>query len=190
MNIQNALKISGFTHPAELTWLAGQAAKVNAGQNIAEIGCWMGRSTRAMADNTDATIYAIDTWKGSGKEHEKVLANQPENYLLEEFAKNIGEEHLQGPRHHVRPLEDTSLKAADYLGGGCYDLRFAMIFIDGAHDYESVKADILAWQPLLLPGGMLCGHDFDGGRPGVVKAVRELLPNPRMAGAGSIWFAG
>lgn len=66
-----------------------------------------------------------------------------------------------------------------------------MVFIDGDHSYEGCKADIEAFFPLLLPGGILAVHDFlkgdlqpdpDGPHPknwpGVDSAVQELLiPN-------------
>jgi hypothetical protein len=49
-----------------------------------------------------------------------------------------------------------------------------------------VKADILAWMPLLKEGGVMAGHDYDPGWPGVVQAVQELVPNHRVV-AGEIW---
>jgi predicted O-methyltransferase YrrM len=33
------------------------------------------------------------------------------------------------------------------------------VFIDGAHDEASVRADMLGWWRKIKPGGALCGHD-------------------------------
>jgi hypothetical protein len=57
------------------------------------------------------------------------------------------------------------------------------------HDYGKVKEDILAWRPLLVPGGLLCGHDYSWEEwgVGVIRAVDELLPD-RQVGPESIWW--
>lgn len=185
MNLENALKIPGWTSEAELRWLAEQASTR---RRVVEIGAWMGRSTYAMALHMadDAHLYAVDTWRGTQGEHDTELAGKPEDWLLERFVHYVGLERIEYP-HKVRPCRMESTAAADYLGLGSYQMTFDMIFIDAAHDYESVKADILAWRPLLAPGGLLCGHDYDAGRPGVVRAVRELIPNHTAVRVGSLW---
>jgi len=46
-----------------------------------------------------------------------------------------------------------------------------LIFIDGNHDYDDVRADIANYFPLLSPGGIMFGDDFAWA--GVSKAVNE-----------------
>lgn len=67
---------------------------------------------------------------------------------------------------------------------GPYDV----IYIDADHAYDSVKADIEAFAPLLSPGGFLAGHDYHDGFPGVVRAVDEFRGDrPLTRFADSSW---
>jgi hypothetical protein len=66
-----------------------------------------------------------------------------------------------------------SLDAVSRFGDHSLDF----VFIDASHEYEDVKADIIAWIPKIKPGGVLAGHDyyiddFDY-YPGVKQAVNE-----------------
>lgn len=45
------------------------------------------------------------------------------------------------------------------------------VYIDAAHDFNSVCADLKAWWPKVEAGGILAGHDYDPTHPGVVAAV-------------------
>jgi hypothetical protein len=47
------------------------------------------------------------------------------------------------------------------------------VFLDGDHRHDAVAADIRAWMPKVKKGGLICGHDFTPGWPGVVQAVKE-----------------
>jgi predicted O-methyltransferase YrrM len=181
VDLTKALAIDGWMSEPELRWLAEQAEKHN---QIVEIGSWMGRTTRALADNARGTVYAVDTWKGSA-ETEQFLKDKAPGELFQIFARNLAD-HIQSLK--VRPMPSASLTIAGFFAQAGF--RFDMIFIDAAHDYENVKNDILAWRPLLAEHGLFCGHDYDLGYPGVVQAVRELIaPVPsQAAGGSSIWY--
>ena len=49
------------------------------------------------------------------------------------------------------------------------------VYIDGNHNYESVKEDIEHYYPLVKPNGFFGGHDFYGNFKGVVLAVTEFV---------------
>lgn len=51
------------------------------------------------------------------------------------------------------------------------------VYIDGAHDCNSVSADIAAWWDRLATGGVLAGHDYDPSHPGVMDAVDRFARN-------------
>jgi predicted O-methyltransferase YrrM len=176
MNIENAKKIFGWMPESELAWLATQAAVY---KNIVEIGSFMGRSTRALADNTRGTITAVDTWAGSDEDqHRQLLEGKPKDWLFDEFKTNMA------TTTNVAMIRQPSLGAASNFTAS--NARFDFIFIDASHDYANVKADILAWGPLLAEGGVLCGHDFHSGAPGVMQAVDELLTGYKLF--ESIWY--
>jgi len=166
MNINRARLIRGWMDEVELTWLAQQAETHS---KIVEIGSFLGRSCRVLCDNTQGTVTAVDTW---GIQHP---AYGDTTGLFEKFKENmIGCENL-------RVIKMMSLDAAKELAGETFD----MVFIDADHRFEAVKADIAAWQPLVVPGGLLCGHDYDD-HDEVKRAVDEMLPGAK-AEANSIW---
>jgi Methyltransferase domain len=68
-----------------------------------------------------------------------------------------------------------------------------VVFLDGSHEYEAVRRDILAWMPRIKSGGMLAGHDINDHYPGVGRAVHELCPGAEVrpaaeeGGWGGCW---
>jgi len=182
VNIEAAQAIRGWMHDGELQWLAEQAEK---SRTIIEIGCAYGRSTRAIADNQAAgIIYSVDTWAGSADE---LATNHADfqylhgDFAFTEFCENLWQPIAAGK---IIPLRMHSANAAALLARK--EIRADFIFIDGAHDYESVKADITNFLPLLAPGGIFAGHDYDENWPGVMRAVNQLLPSATPL--GRIWL--
>jgi predicted O-methyltransferase YrrM len=173
IDITRALSIPGYMEPAELTWLATQASQSHL---IAEIGSWQGRSTRALADHTPGTVFAIDHFLGV-PELLYELTDRPPWWLYKTFTMHLID------RENVVPVRRSSRDAARLLAA----LRFDLVFIDGSHVYEDVKDDIRRWKPLVAPGGILSGHDTLSAT-GVEHAVSELLPQAELAEGTDIWW--
>lgn len=178
MNLTNALLISDYQcdeRTAELNWLAEQASYRH---KIAEVGSYKGCTARVMADNTNGKVYCIDTFAGSVGEADmaRLLAENGPNWLYDTCRNN-----LSGLGNVIIMRMDSIAAAKELSQGHVFD----MIFLDASHDYDSVKADLLAWMPLLRPGGLLCGHDRQW--DGVAKAIDELVPDHRV-GVGAIWY--
>jgi predicted O-methyltransferase YrrM len=149
-----------------------------------EIGSWKGRSAAFMAveilnSNKKIDFYCVDTWQGSEEHAEDEVIKQ--NNLYDEFIKNT-----EPVKHIISPIRKTSLSASESFPNECFDF----IFIDAAHDYENVKADIQAWFPKLKKGGIIAGHDYHPSWEGVVKAVDEwsLLGNKRIFASNTSWI--
>jgi predicted O-methyltransferase YrrM len=159
MNLENALKIQGCMEPDELQWLAEQASRH---ERIVEVGSFLGRSTRAMADNTSGWVLAFDDWFGprdinmDGRDHIYEVFRKNMNGLVESGKVMI----LQGDHGDLNVIP--------------VGLQPDMVFIDGAHEYESVKRDLQIWKNKIIIGGLICGHDAQMGS--VQQALREELP--------------
>ncbi len=145
----------GWMSPAELEWLGHQAAKM---RSVVEIGCLHGRSSFALATACPGIVYCIDPWSDDG---------------FASWTSSVGNvfTNVVGIRE---PSPSAGVHVPDPVD---------MVFIDGAHDYDSVIADISYWLPRTQV--LLCGHDyvpFSGLNPGeaqgfpdVKRAVDELL---------------
>lgn len=59
-----------------------------------------------------------------------------------------------------------------------WNIPIDLLFIDGDHNYEGVKADTEEFWPHVKPGGTVLLHDYDGqNAPGVPKWIDERFPN-------------
>lgn len=181
IDISNALNIEGWMSEAELTWLAQTAAKCI---NAIEIGSWRGRSTRAIGDHIRGTLIAVDHWLGDDEET-KALEDKYITWKTP-LTTRIDYETLGGDEiykifHHnlkdlivscrVIPIRASSREAAQLLKGQQVDF----VFIDGSHTESGCGADIDLYLPLVRPGGIISGHDYDHvpWHAGVRKAVND-----------------
>ena len=180
IDITRALQISTYQcqgRTDELTWLARQASTR---KFIVEVGCFMGATAVAMADNTDGLVYCVDDFKGVGlpKEFLAEIEKDPE-WLYNTFYNNTKDS------KNIMTIRLTSLDAARHLKDWGYGYQADMVFIDADHCYEAVSADIKAWLPLIYKGGIISGHDRQW--QGVSQAIDELVPGHKV-GAGAIWY--
>ncbi len=152
-------------------WLAkieGETLRdLAAGRDVLEIGSYCGKSAICMAQVANV-VHTVDWHKGDdavGEVRRSTLG--PDNSL-----------DLLNASLHQWGLTDKVVvhvgRSADILAGMKADGRkFDLAFIDGAHDEESVAADIAATLPLLRPDAVIAFHDWDS-RPSVREAVRRF----------------
>lgn len=168
--IRKASMIDGWMSEPELRWLGEQALSHS---SIVELGCLRGRSSKMISEMTEGKLYSVDVWPDSG-----FYDNSPY------FLTNLRESILRGK---CIPIRATSQEAAMLFSSK--GLKFDMVFIDADHSAEAVRADIEAYMPLLLPGGLLCGHDYGHFLEiGVTKMVDFLFPSRNIVPETSIWY--
>jgi len=142
--------------------------------HFVEVGSWKGKSSTYMGveiinSGKKIKFDCVDTWLGS-PEHLDIKNDSYEplleipNGLYNEFIKNI-----HPIKSVIHPIRMTSVEASKLYEDGSLDF----IFIDGAHDYKSVKEDVEHWFPKLKVGGYIAGDDYAW--PSVSSAVDEYF---------------
>lgn len=156
----------GWMSPDELLWLNAEASTMAGG--VVEIGCLHGRSSVALAVDCPGLVWCIDPWSDDG---------------WRSWSEGVGAVYP-----NVRGIRAASPEASALV-----PTPVDMVFIDGAHDYASVRADIECWWP--LTNRLICGHDYvrdDGDLPGVVQAVDEFFAGEEyevlVAPETAIWY--
>lgn len=158
-----------------------------------ELGVWCGRSLTFLAhklrnvQHKRCTVVGVDAWPngyGFGGHDERMAAAGGV------FVSSLMDMFREAPEL-ARDLwihRCESSHAARLFDDGQVDF----VFVDAAHDYEHVRADILAWLPKVKRGGIIAGHDYTSDYPGVERAVEEAF-GPRGGGVvqnpvGVVWM--
>lgn len=124
--------------PEELTALL-EEVKALRPLRVLEIGVYRGGTLLAfaLATRVDATILGVDDF--SQKVRPLALRNPFEV--------------IEGDSRDPEVLEQVKMRLK-----GPVDF----LFIDGAHDYQTVTNDVNMYVPLVRPGGMVAMHDVSG----------------------------
>lgn len=124
-----------------------------------EIGVRRGLYSKFILDNTDVKkLYSIDPWIKNEE-----LSDPEEAYYYCEYI--------------LRPYGNRSqmIKASSpEISSIFLDNSIDFVYIDGLHDYDSVKKDLESWYPKVKLGGVISGHDYTIHWPGVFSAVQDF----------------
>ncbi len=157
-----------FEMPHEIRgWLTETEGKALAdlakGKVVLEIGSFCGRSTVCLA-RPALKVFCVDPFNSRN-----TLTAQEDTF--EEFSQNLINHSVAGKVATSRGLStDPDMVLPEMVD---------LVFIDGDHSYEAVKADIEVAYKWLKPDGIIAFHDYQSvDDPGVAKAVDELLDKP------------
>lgn len=149
----------------------------------AEIGVWKGDTTLALLNEfPNLTMHCVDLWEQHDPDQTLIVSREEQVAARMECQAKLapcGERAVI----HIRPSTDP-------LG-----LSVMFTFIDACHLYESVRNDIAAWWPAVLPCGLLIGHDYSGTGDrcrdwGVRRAVDEFAEERKLmvcVKPGNVW---
>lgn len=142
--------------------LAYLASRVHDNGVIVEIGSHRGRSAAYMAAAVKPTvrIFCIDIWNNPNKK--LYLSTEDDLEAFCAFLTKLG-------------LRDKviALRGESEMFARAWDKPIDLLFIDGNHHYDGVKADFMSWYPHVKKGGVIAFHDYHPNWPGVIKFVNE-----------------
>jgi predicted O-methyltransferase YrrM len=154
------------------------------GGTFVELGCYKGKSTSFIGveihkRKRDINFFAVDSFQGAtnSTDANEIKAYEGISEIEESYTYNVS---LIGNK--IKTIVSLTDEAAQYFEDGSVDV----IFVDGGHSYEVVKADILAWLPKMKPNGIMAGHDYNAWE-GVNKAVTEIFGTPHKV-ENDCWF--
>lgn len=147
-----------------------------------------------LSSEKNLRMVGVDLWQRR-KENAKVEGGEvhPQAFYDDAHQVVLKDVLRLGMVGRVRLIRDFSAKAAAEFP----DQTFDFIFIDAAHDYQSVCDDITSWLPKIKQGGLVMGHDYDWST--VARAVEDTLTAkgvpvhvqrqvPISAGFADIWY--
>lgn len=157
--------VAGWLYRSEAQLLYGLAGGVNLPGCIVEIGSYQGKSTIMLASAAKEhhrKVYAIDP-------HAE-FDNGVDHYGASDRVKFLDNVVRSGFADTIIPVGLPS----GVVAPGWVE-RIGLLFIDGAHEYEAVKADIEHWVHHVASGGYIAFHDT--GHATVSRALNEFLDN-------------
>jgi len=139
----------------------------------AEIGVYKGENSESIMKTLNIKkLYLIDPYKeGQSYSHTFVVAKEDAVKRLSKYEDKI------------QFIELTSDEAVNQIPD---DLDF--VYIDGNHDYESVKRDITNYYPKVKEGGVIGGHDFNNSFLDVVRAACEFSKGMKLYSRLADWW--
>jgi predicted O-methyltransferase YrrM len=156
--IDQGRHIYALTGDGELAYLAELASK---SELAIEQGVYMGSSAFVQLTASQRLhMWCVDPFMVAG-------TKKCTEYFLRQFIS-------EGRCELIPKFTPEAGAQLEHLKG-----RLDYVFIDGSHNYDDVLVDIDTWIPMIRPGGLLCGHDYemggDGVYNGVARAVQQKL---------------
>jgi len=148
-NFKKIDQIEGLLVPGQEKVLYDAAASLKKGSTIVEIGSFKGRSAACFGlgrRDKSIKIYAIDTFAGNNKDFVRGVQFKNKQFRTD-FERNMQRLKLE----NVIPVPGYSSEV-----GKTWRKKIDLLFIDGSHIYEDVKADLELFFPWVKPGGWFC----------------------------------
>jgi hypothetical protein len=135
---------------------------------VCEEGVAEGRLSRQICEWGVDRLYLIDLWEtipgqsGDGSYHSSWHDNNYKEAM----------ERIEPWKDKVTVLRGFTKDMIPQIPGN----SLGLVYIDAAHDYDSVIGDLMLSYPKVVTGGIISGHDYLG-YPSVYNAVNDFCKN-------------
>ena len=148
---------------------------------MVEIGSWMGKSIsyfvmESLIKNKKIDCTCVDIWEPYDEIKNHTVFETVGAF--EQFLKNT-----KKIQNYITPIKGNSVEVSNKFK----DKSFDFIFIDAAHDYDSVYKDLVSWYPKLKDGGIISGHDYYYDND-VALAVNNFFKDREIKINGPCWY--
>lgn len=139
--------------------------KFNLPMIAAEVGVCGGAFSQELLEEGIEKLYCVDNWghipnvTGDG--------NFPASFHEMTFAEY--QNRMSNFKDRFITLKGLSSEMHKHIP----DNSLGLVYHDGSHEYETVRADIYYYMPKLVSGGVFGAHDFFNEGYGVKQAVGE-----------------
>ena len=142
--------IQGGFGQADMAVMKEECEKLKPGDVYVEIGVDEGRSARTAHEYCPEGVYKIFI---------DIHDHGPVPNVTISRAAFMEQEGMVGLGKKGFYVHGDADEFVDLLEGKSRNI--ALMFIDGHHDYESVKINTLKWEGLVMKGGTILFHDID-----------------------------
>lgn len=152
-----------------------------------EVGVAEGRFTEEMLKWGLDELILIDAWQHLEQFGDGRMPQEWHDNNLQQVRERIAKAYIS-----VRVLKGLSSEMVKLIP----DNSIGLVYLDGDHSYNGALADLKAFLPKLVTGGIMAGHDYLSPDYGVEKAVNEFthgrfevntIPEEDIYNAG-FWF--
>lgn len=163
-------------------------AELGLPMTAAEIGVAEGFNSADLLSNGIKTLYMVDAWRNL---NQSVDGNNVQSWHDKNYNDAI--ERVKNYPTAFIICRGLSVEMSKQIP----DNSLGLVYIDCDHSYEGVKADIEAYFPKLVDGGIMAFHDYENKAYGVKRAVQEfcngkfkihLLPENKEEDAGAFFL--
>lgn len=144
---------------------------------VCEVGVYRGEAAEFFCASTMVASYiGVDPWRNGYDPSDATSGDNLDLARMEAFRRI-------GISRNASILQMQFGEACAFIPPDYVDL----FFIDASHKYEDVYHDIMLASTLVAEDGVVAGHDYVAGWPGVVRAVDEVTRGKAVTWPSSHW---